>query len=93
MIIFSILAFYNIRTLNTNQRNIIRLSQDRQLTAMTLVYVLFIVILSLPCIIFSVYELNLVNITAEQNARNRLIYTSLSMFYYECYAVSITNFL
>jgi len=93
MIIFSILAFYNVRTLNTNQRNIIRLSHDRQLTAMALIYVLFIVILSLPCIIFSVYELDLINITAEQNARNRLIYTFLSMFYYECYAVSITNFL
>jgi hypothetical protein len=39
MIIFSILAFYYVRTLNTNQRNTTRLSHDRQLTAMTLVYV------------------------------------------------------
>lgn len=87
MIVFSLLAFYHVRTLNRNQRNVIRLSQDRQLTAMTLVYVLFIVVLTVPCIVFTIYTLDLVNLTAERNAINRLIYTILSTFYYESYAV------
>ena len=87
MIVFSILAYYNVRALNTNQRNVIRLSQDRQLTAMTLVYVLFIIVLTVPCIIFSIHTLDLVNLTDQQNAINRLIYTILSIFYYESYAV------
>jgi hypothetical protein len=88
MIIFSILTFYNVRIKITNQRNIVRLSHDRQLTAMTLVYVIFSVILTIPCIIFSIFTFDLVNITAEQSARNRLIYSILSILYYESNAVS-----
>ncbi len=88
MTVFSILAFFHVRTGNLNPRSRLRLSHDRQLTAMTLLYVLFIVILSAPCIIFSIYTIDLVNVSQEQSIRNRLIYTILSIFYYEIYAVS-----
>lgn len=93
MIIFSSLAFYHVRKLNGNHRgNLFRQSQDRQLTSMTLVYVLFIVVLSTPCIIFSIYTLDLVNLTAEQSIINRLIYTILSALYYQSYAVRFCFF-
>ncbi len=42
MIIFSFPTFLNVRTLASRQMNIIRLSRDRQLTAMALIHVIFI---------------------------------------------------
>ena len=88
MSLFSLLAFYNVRKFSSQQRNIIRLSHDRQITAMVLVYVLFMVILCTPCIAFSIYQLTPPYIDAEITARNRLIYGIPSFFYYESYAVS-----
>ncbi|CAF0927637.1 unnamed protein product [Adineta steineri] len=81
MTTFSLLAFYNARTLISRQINIIRLSRDRQLTAMTLVHVVFVVITTLPYIIYFIYS-------PEQIARNTLIYAILLLIFYLSFAGS-----
>jgi len=86
--IFSLLAFFKIRSTASREMNIIRLSRDRQLTAMTLVHVLFLIITTLPFVIFYTYTLS-INVTDQQVlARNRLILAVTSSFGYEGYAVS-----
>ncbi|CAF1341945.1 unnamed protein product [Adineta steineri] len=88
MITFSLLAFYNARTLISRQINIIRLSRDRQLTVMTLVHVVFVTITTLPYIIYFIYLLNQTTNEREQIARNNLIYTILVLILYSSYAGS-----
>ncbi|CAF0728923.1 unnamed protein product [Adineta steineri] len=88
MITFSLLAFYNARTLISRQINIVRLSRDRQLTVMTLVHVVFVTITTLPYIIYFIYSLNQTTNEREQIARNNLIYTILVLILYSSYAGS-----
>jgi hypothetical protein len=88
MTTFSLLAFNSIRTLSSRQMNIVRLSRDRQLTAMTLVHAVFVVITTLPFIIFFIYSSNQTSTDPEQIARNNLIYTIIILIDYLNYAVS-----
>ncbi|CAF3749327.1 unnamed protein product [Rotaria sp. Silwood1] len=89
MITFSLLAFYSARTLVSRQVNIVRLSRDRQLTAMTLVHVLFVVITTLPHVIYFTYLLNQISKDPEQVARNNLIFSITVLIDYSSYTVSI----
>ncbi|CAF4196806.1 unnamed protein product [Adineta steineri] len=88
MITFSILAFHSARTLISRQMNIVRLSRDRQLTAMTLVHVMFIIITTIPYVVFFVYLLNQHNTGPEQTARNNLIFTIVLLISYSTYSGS-----
>jgi hypothetical protein len=92
MTTFSVLAFYSARTLISRQINIVRLSRDRQLTAMTLFHAVFVVITTLPYIIFYIYSLNQTSKDPEQIARNNLIYTITVLIDYSSSAVSILVF-
>ncbi len=69
------------------QLNIIRLSRDRQLTAMALVQVLFFIISTIPFIVFFTHTLTTTAKNAEETARNQLIYEITTLSAYECYAV------
>jgi hypothetical protein len=89
MTIFSLLAFNNARTLISRQINIVRLSRDRQLTAMTLFHAVFVVITLLPFTIFDIYSLNQTSEDPEQIARNNLIFTITILIDYSSFAVSI----
>ena len=89
MITFSLLAFYNARTLISRQGNIVRLSRDRQLTAITLVHVVSVVILTLPYTIFFIYLRNQYTTDAEIIARNNLITAITRLVNYSSFAVSI----
>ncbi|CAF1379707.1 unnamed protein product [Adineta ricciae] len=85
---FSILAFYNARTVISRRMNIVRLSHDRQLTAMTLIHVTYVIITILPYVIYFVYSVNLTGLNAEQTARNRFIYDITILIYYSSFAGS-----
>jgi hypothetical protein len=91
MVTFSLLAFFNIRTLASRQINIVRLSRDRQLTAMALLQVAFIVFASISYTIFNIYDLNTIITEEEDFARHRLIGTVVVLLYYENFAVSNLN--
>jgi hypothetical protein len=89
MITFSLLAFYNARTLASREVNIVRLRRDRQLTAMTLVHVVFVVITTLPYTIFYIYWRNQYTTDSKIIVRNNLIYTITLLIDYSSFAVSI----
>ena len=89
MTTFSLLAFYSARTLNRRQINIVRLSRDRQLTAMTLCHVVSVVITTLPYIIFYIYTLSQTTQDPERIARNNMILAVTTLTYYSSAAVSI----
>jgi hypothetical protein len=84
---FSFLAFIKIRAITSRQINIVRLSRDRQLTAMTLVHVLFVVILTIPFAIYFIYNLTLSDTDPVQTAKRQLIYSTIIIFYYIGYSV------
>jgi hypothetical protein len=88
MVTFSLLAFFNIRTLASRQINIVRLSRDRQLTAMALLQVTFIVFASIPYTVYNIYDLNTVTTNPEDLAHHRLIGTIVVLLYNENFAVS-----
>jgi hypothetical protein len=90
MITFSLLAFYRARSLASRQLNIVRLSRDRQLTAMILVYVTYIVIALIPFTIFYIYSINTYTTNPERRAYNSLIYTITILINYSMLSVSIT---
>jgi hypothetical protein len=92
MTIFSLLAFYSIRSLISRQINIVRLSRDRQLTAMTLFHAVFVVITTLPYIIYFMYFVNQTSTDPERIARNNLIYNITILIDYSSFAVSILVF-
>ncbi|CAF0879972.1 unnamed protein product [Adineta steineri] len=92
MITFSLLAFIKIRTLASRQINIVRLSRDRQLTAMALSQVAFTVFVSLPYTIFNIYDLNTVTTNQDEYARLQLIGTVTVLLYYENFASSFYIF-
>jgi hypothetical protein len=91
MVTFSLLAFINIRTLASRRLNIVRLSRDRQLTAMALLQVTFIVFTSIPYTVFNIYDLNTIIIDQDESAHNQLISTIVVLLYYEQFAVSNCN--
>jgi len=86
--IFSLLAFYKTFTGADRQLDIVRLSRDRQLTAMALVHALFIATTTTPYVIFFVYTLSITERNAEETARNQLIYVITSLFGFIGFAVS-----
>lgn len=87
--IFSLLAYYQTFTVIGQQIDIIHFSRNRQLTAMTLVHALFLVITTIPFVVCFIYTLSTVPNNAEEAARIQLIYTITSILAFECYAVSI----
>jgi hypothetical protein len=88
MTIFSLLAFVHIRTLASRQINIVRLSHERQLTAMALLQTAFIVFASVPYTVFNIYNLNTYITDPVEAARHRLIGTVTVLLYYKNFAVS-----
>lgn len=88
--IFSLLAYYQTFTVTGRQIDIIRFSRDRQLTAMTLVHALFLIITTVPFVVCFVYKLSTTTNDAEEAARIQLIYTITSIFAFEGYAVNIS---
>ena len=88
MITFAGLAYHSARTLESRQMNIAYLSRDRQLTAMTLVHVLFVVVTTLPFSTFFSYSQNQQSNDPEQIARNNLTYTITLLIDYASFAVS-----
>lgn len=88
MITFSLFAFYRARTLASRQLNIVRSSRDRQLTAMILVYDIYIVIALIPFTGFYIYSLNTSTTDPEQRATNTLIFAVTALIEYSMYAVS-----
>ncbi len=80
MITFSLLAFYRAHTLASRQVNILRLSLGRQLTAMTLVHIAYIVFTILPFCIFLRFR---------TNSTYKLIYTITVLIYYSTFGVRI----
>ena len=87
MIIFSLLAFIKIRSIASRQLNIVRLSRDRQLTAMTLFHVWFVVVTYIPFLIMFIYNLTVVTYEPIDIARKRLIWTIVIIFFYFGYSV------
>ncbi|CAF1256604.1 unnamed protein product [Adineta steineri] len=88
MILCSFPAFINARKLASRQINIIRLSCDRQLTAMTLSQIAFIVITTIPFITTYIFLLNMKSTDKEYNARMYLVHTITTYVYYTTYANS-----
>lgn len=87
MIVFSLLAFMKIRSIASRQLNIVRLSRDRQLTAMTLFHVWFVVVTYIPFFIMFIYNITAVNHESIHTARRRLISTIVIIFFYLGYSV------
>jgi hypothetical protein len=87
---FSLLAFYRARTLASRQLNIVRLSRDRQLTAMLLIHVIYNVIVLIPFTTFYIYSLNTTTTSAEQRAANALTFAVTILIEYSMFAVSDT---
>ena len=86
--IFASLSFYKIRTTMGREMNVVRLSHQRQLTAMALSQVLLIVLVSIPYTIFNIFDLNTVLTSPEDTAWHRLMSTVMVLLYYEHFAVS-----
>ena len=89
MITFSLLAFFKTRSIASRQIHIVQLSRDRQLTVMTLVHALFIVITSMPYIIFFGYTLILNNNDPIIIVNNGFIFAITGLLYYISYSVRI----
>jgi hypothetical protein len=89
MITFAIISFLNIRTIASRQIHIERLSRDRQITAMVLVQVVFIIILVVPYIISNIYSLSVITTDEVLTARLYLLNASTILGYYGSYAVSV----
>lgn len=88
MITFASIAFIYTRTIRGRQIHIERLSRDRQITAMVLVQVVCIVILTLPYIITNIYTLSLVTTDKILTTRVYLVNTITILLYYTSSAVS-----
>jgi hypothetical protein len=88
MIIFGLLAFRNIRTLTSRQVNFVRLSRDRQLTAMALSQIVVQLITSVPYIIVNIYSQNTTTNDSVLAARNQLLVSVTLIFSYLQFGVS-----
>jgi len=82
MIIFAYLTFINL------QKTIVQLNCNRELTTMTLIQVIFIVIATIPFITRYIYSLNIQSINIEHDATDRFINTIINYMYYTIYVVS-----
>ncbi|UJR14304.1 hypothetical protein I4U23_001294 [Adineta vaga] len=82
MVTFSLLAYYNARSFIHQQVNIIYSSRDRQLTAMTLVHVVFFIITTSPHVIFFIYSLNRTTNDPKQIAYKNLLNTIIVLINY-----------
>ena len=83
IVTFALLASRYLRTLTHRQLDIVRQSHHRQLTTMVLVQAVFIVILTLPPLIFYVYTLNTSPTDLKTMARNQLITAIVNLTYFE----------
>jgi hypothetical protein len=88
MSIFSLLAFFKIRATVSREINNVRLSRDRQLTAMTLFHVVCAVITIIPLAIFSAYTISITVTDPQEIALNLLISTITTLFCYGGFSVS-----
>lgn len=82
--LFAALAYINVRRIVRRQLAVIRRRLDRQLTAMVLTKVVFLVITTLPFVILRIYRLN-TSIPPDDRLRmvvEQLIYTIASSLYY-----------
>lgn len=93
MTIFSSLAFYKIRQMSSQEMHIIRLSHDRQLTAMTLCHAVSVVVATLPFLITFIYMTVHTVTDIEEKAQINLIYTIVLLINYASFAVSSTYLL
>lgn len=91
--IFASLAFYKIRQLKTRQVHIIRLSHDRQLTAMTLCHAIFVVTMTIFFIVTFTYTTVQTIADAELKARVNLVHSIATLINYGGFAVSFVMFL
>ena len=87
MIVCALWAFHQARTLASRQVYIVRLSRDRQLTAMVLVQVIFVVVVSLPFLVTYSYSLSVSSTDPIYNARMTLARGITFLFYSQIYAV------
>lgn len=88
LIISSLLAIFKVRTIAGREINIIRSSRDRQLTAMTLFHVLFIVTTTISFVMFYTYTLTINTKDPIVIAKHQLIYVIIVYFYDMNYSVS-----
>ena len=89
MSIFSLLAFRNVRKIIRTQIPIQRRRLDRQLTAMVLIRVIFVIPLTLPYVIHYAYTFTNKNRNNIQLALDQLIAAIAISFAYLHYSVSI----
>ena len=92
MTLFGLLSFYRIRTSLRREMNMVRLSHERQLSAMALSQAMAIVGTSIPYTVFNIYDLNAILVSAEDGARHRRIGTVIVLLYYAHFAVSHSSF-
>lgn len=88
-LVFSLLAYQNVRRIVRRQIAIVRRRLDQQLTAMVLVRVALFIITTLPLITTRSYQLNTTRTLTdpEQNAVYQLTRSTVTTFYYLNYSV------
>ena len=91
MTLFGLLSFCRIRTSLRREMNMVRLSHERQLSAMALSQVFVIIGVSIPYTIFNIYDLNVIFNNPVDAARHRLVSNVVVLLYYEHFAVSFFN--
>lgn len=90
--IFSLLALYKIVTNTDRQIDVVNANRDRQLSAMTLAHLLFVVISITPFVVVFVYTLSNPAANPQMLARNQLILAITNLFSFQCQAVSVICF-
>ncbi|CAF0775968.1 unnamed protein product [Adineta ricciae] len=88
MVTFSLLAYYHARSYIRQPINIIYLSRDRQLTAMTLIHVLLFIITTLPYVIFYIYSWYRTGQDPTQVALHNLLYAIIILIDFVVYGGS-----
>lgn len=90
-IIFSLLAYQNVRRIIRRQISLVRRRLDRQMTAIALTRVICFAILGIPFLIYSLIELN-VNVEKNELVKKAILslaFTITSTFLYMNFVVSI----
>ena len=92
---FSFLAFNNVRRIVRRQVTVVRRRLDRQMTALALTRVLCVIILGLPFLGSSLYELNFTSVDPTRVAVMRLVsaitYSILFVNYSVSYAIRLAD--
>ncbi|UJR37862.1 hypothetical protein I4U23_030552 [Adineta vaga] len=88
MIIFSLLAFFKTRSAASRNVHIEHLGRNRQLTAMVLVQVVFIVIFTVPYLISNIYVSAAATVSTDPVflVRNNFLQLMTILLYYESYS-------